>query len=84
MTSYNWFLIHHGDGRCGSKVCSGSHSSGVCDSPRVTPRSYLTKSGASTMTWSPQLYLTKSGDEIIGFWSLDSVPDVSETMWGVV
>ena len=44
MTSYNWFLIHHGDhGRRGSKVCSRSHGSRVRDSPHVTLRLYLAK-----------------------------------------
>ena len=49
MASYNWFLIHHGDGRRGSKVCSRSHGSEVRDSPRVTLHLYLTKSKAMVM-----------------------------------
>ena len=65
MASYNWFLIHHGDGDHGSRVCSGSYGSKVRDSPSVTACSYLTKSTASKVTWSPQLYLTRSGDEMI-------------------
>ena len=65
-------------------MSSGSHSSGVRDSSRVTPLPYLTKFVISAMSQSPQLYLTRSGDELVGFQSSNSVSDVLEAMWGVV
>ena len=63
---------------------SGSHDSGVHGSPCVTPRSYLTKYEASTVTQSSQFYLTKLGDEIIAFWPLDLVLDMPRTKCEVV
>ena len=80
MASYNWFLIHHGDGRREGGVCSGRRDNKVHGSPCVTPRPYLTKSTSSVMTWSSHLYLTRSGNELISFRSSGWMHDMTGAM----
>ena len=50
MDSFNWFLIHYGDGRRGSGMRNGRHDSRIHGGPGVTSCPYLTKSAFSMMT----------------------------------
>ena len=78
MASYNWFLIHHGDGHRGGRMRSGRHDSGVHGGPSVIPCPYLTKSASSVMTRSSQLCFSRPSNGLVSLRSLGSMHDMPE------